>query len=185
MDNADLKKNEKAPHDHGELHCGRHHHEHSHEEHDCSHHHEHSHEEHDCQHHHEHSDYEHTNLASHEHEGITISYHEGASVYSAEREFALKYEEAKSYVADKLEELSEWVQQNDGIVGHIKAFLTEQSRMAMLSSTGGATMEKEMCTPKVKISINAIVFIKKEGTCCKISEIFKHLSEISDKKTSV
>lgn len=129
---------------------------HEHEDHAC-----------ECDHHHETS-------AVTNHEGITVSHHEGAIICSAKLVVAKEYEWVKDTLASELKSLADWVEDHGGIVGHIKAFLTEQGYSSMLSTTGEDVHVKETRKPKVTVNIAIIVFIKNEKQLClKLAELLE------------
>lgn len=124
----------------------------------------------DCGHHHEKSSV--TN-----HEGITVSHHEGAVICSAERVIVKEYRWVRDTLAGELKTLADWVEDQGGMVGHIKAFLTEKGYSSMLSTTGDDVQIKETRMPKVTVNLAIIVFFKNEDLLClKLAELLEKLS---------
>ncbi|MDR3315946.1 MAG: hypothetical protein LBS98_05675 [Coriobacteriales bacterium] len=118
-------------------------HDHGHDGHDHLHAHEHSHADHSHAGHthseHNHSEHSH---ADHDHsnpEGeVQLTEHEGALVASLVRDVAGSFDDIKTSLAKSLAKLADWVSENGGAVGHIKASLTDGTTIATLSTTGGA-----------------------------------------------
>lgn len=146
-------------HDEQACSCGHHHGHHDHSEH----------EKHDGYHnllkhqdHHEH-DANCGCATEADHSEITVTRHEGAIICSVERVIAKEYAVVRDALEKEMKILAEWVEDQGGIVGHIKAFLTENAWSSMLSTTGGDVQIKENRTPKVTVNMAVIVFVKDES----------------------
>lgn len=132
------------------------------------------HEEHACERGHHHA----TNTLTN-HEGITVTHHEGAVICSAERVIAKEYGWVRNSLAMELKKLAEWVEEQGGIVGHIKAFLTELGYTSMLSTTGDDVQIKETWKPKVIVNIAIIAFVGNDGDlCAKLVETLEKLNDV-------
>lgn len=121
----------------------------------------------------EHREHHHTHHEKKEAAGIFISHHEGATVFTVTRGYPLSYEEMLAIIPERLQQLSAWVEENGGFVGHIKGSVTDVSRCAMLSTTGGACSIKETTSPSVKLRLTCIIFmftIDEEKMCSKIDQ---------------
>lgn len=104
--------------------------------------------------------------------GIHISYHGEAVIFSAVREFSISYEEVQSAVKNALAELAAWVEENGWLVGHIKGYVTDEPRSAMVSSAGNGCSVIESTQPAVKLELACIVFLADERRMCeKISQM--------------
>lgn len=103
-----------------------------------------------------------------EYEGIRISHQQGASVFSFHKEFKCSYDETKEKLVALINELSDWVDERDGIVGHIKAYITEKKRSAMLSAAGDTCSVKEYDSPVSSVEFTAIVFQVSDELFCKM-----------------
>ncbi|WKY43320.1 hypothetical protein Q5O14_11715 [Eubacteriaceae bacterium ES2] len=90
--------------------------------------------------------------------GITSYNHDKALVCSGERNMVGDPEEVKKKLADQINLLVNWIEQEDGIIGHIKAIVKYNECSMMLSTTGDNLTIKEMIDPKVQVSLVAIVF---------------------------
>lgn len=73
---------------------------------------------------HEHSEDHHP--VKHFDEDIAITHHENAVIVSAEREISGDYTRVKEALTLGLKDLADWVKSQNGLVGHIKAHLSEK-----------------------------------------------------------
>ncbi|MEA4807613.1 hypothetical protein LNN31_06100 [Acetobacterium wieringae] len=96
------------------------------------------------------------------HDDLSITHHENAVIVSAEREISGDYQLIKDALVLCLKELADWVESQDGLVGHIKAHLTEKGKSAMLSTTGDTVQIKEAHHPAVILNLAVIVFVADE-----------------------
>lgn len=90
--------------------------------------------------------------------GITSYNHDEALVCSGERNMVGDPEEVKKKLADQINLLVDWIEQEGGIIGHIKAIVNYNASSMMLSTTGDDLTVKEMTDPKVQVRLVAIVF---------------------------
>ena len=150
-----MGEHEEHLHEH-EDHAHEHHHGHEHEghghEHEHHHHHDHDHEGHE-HHHHEHPD----RVALGKSGYADCTTHEEASVASATGTIALPLEEAREALRQVLSGIGAWVDENEGIIGHIKCSLKTE-HMVSLSVTLDEVQEKESDIPGVQLTLAAIVF---------------------------
>lgn len=110
---------------------------------------------------HEHHHHQHPKL---DHGDLAITHHENAIIISAEREISGDYLLIKDTLALGLKELADWVESQDGLVGHIKGHLTEKAKSAMLSTTGDGVQIKEAHHPVVILNLAVIVFVADEAS---------------------
>ena len=107
---------------------------------------------------------------------IAITHHENALIVSVEREISGDYNHVKETLALGLEELANWVEDQNGLVGHIKAHLSEKGSSAMLSTTGDAVQIKETSNPGILINLAVIVFVENEaGLTDQVDRLLKRL----------
>lgn len=83
--------------------------------------------------------------------------HEEASVVSATGTIALGHDEARRRMSSAMKELSVWVDDNDGIIGHIKCSLRLQT-VVMMSVTLDQLDENESDVHEIEMSLASIVF---------------------------
>jgi hypothetical protein len=111
------------------------------------------------------------------HNDLSITHHENAIIVSAEREISGEYQQIKDALALGLKELADWVESQNGLVGHIKAHLTEKGKSAMLSTTGDEVQVKEAHHPAVILNLAVIVFVVDEaGLANQVSAMLENLS---------
>lgn len=135
----------------------------SHDHHEHQNHHSHQEESYICGHDHDkHEIHEHlrpkTNLGD-----LSITHHENAIIISAEREISGEYLPIKEAIAVGLNGLADWVESQNGLVGHIKTHLTEKGKSAILSTTGDGVQVNEVYHPKVILNLAVIVFAVDEA----------------------
>ena len=97
---------------------------------------------------------------------LTISRHENALICSVRFDLLMDFEEAAAKLGEKMEELKNWVDENDGFVGHIKAALLHEVRSALLSTTGEDVSRKLSEYSKVSVALTCISFVKNEDMYC-------------------
>ncbi len=138
------------------------------QDHEHEHHHDHCHE-HEHEHHHEHN---HTGHVHTHGEGCTCSecssdsiikiiLHEGAVSASFNAETILSEEAASAVITENMLKLAEWVKENHGIIGHIKAAVTGGAGVKMFSITKNTVSSKdnkEQLETPFNILFTAIVF---------------------------
>jgi len=119
-------------------------------------------------------DHQHPKLG---HNNISITHHENAVIVSAEREISGDFTQTKETLTLGLKELADWVDNQNGLVGHIKAHLAEKGKSAMLSTTGDEVQVKEIHHPTVILNLAVIVFVADEdGLANHISAMIEKLS---------
>ncbi|WP_368293020.1 hypothetical protein [Dehalobacter sp. TBBPA1] len=129
-----------------------------------------------CGHHHDEQHEQHEKSVLCNQEEITVTHHEGAVILSTERVIAKEYSWVRDRLNKELQSLAGWVEDQGGLVGHIKAFLTETGYTCMLSTTGEDVQIKETLKPKVTAKITLIVFINNENELySKLAETLKKL----------
>lgn len=167
---------ENKKHLEASCHCG-HDHEHS-SDCSCGHDHEHS-SDCSCGHDHEHdSDCGCGHDHSHSHEGIESHMHDEAVVVSGKREIPGSLEKVKEDLTKELDKLAEWIEDQGGIVGHIKAYLDGAGDGYMLSNTGGGVQCTRAAGTGVHVNIAAIVFqVEIKETECRVAQIFENLKK--------
>lgn len=106
---------------------------------------------------HEHCEHQHCNH-SHSHDGIKSKIHDGAVVISAEREIQGSIKVIKDKLEMEIKNLAKWVEEKDGIVGHIKAYIKSEGLAYMLSYTAEEVQLKEVPPINIHVSLTAIVF---------------------------
>ncbi|KNZ40223.1 hypothetical protein [Acetobacterium bakii] len=109
-------------------------------------------------------------------EELSITHHENAVIVSAEREISGDYTRIKEALSIGLKSLAGWVENQNGLVGHIKAHLSEKGGSAMLSTTGDEVQIRETANPGVLINLAVIVFVENEvGLTDQVSKMLKQL----------
>lgn len=113
--------------------CG---HDHHHEHHNCcGHDHEHVYHDHDCCGHDHHE--------QHLEEGfspIHVYMHDAATVASVKFHMDGEYEECVQTMKARMQETARRIEEKDGVVGHIKAYVREDARNCMISVTDAETV---------------------------------------------
>lgn len=157
----------ECDHEHGKCDCNQHNHDH----HDCcDHHNEHNQEHHDCcEHDHGHHDCcEH----GHDHHGIESHTHEGAAVVSGNVEITGDIEQIKEWLQIELENLALWIEEQGGIIGHIKAYIEGGGYGTMLSTTGRDVQCKTIANTAVQVNVASIVYgVNIKEVECKVADI--------------
>lgn len=106
--------------------------------------------------------------------GVKVSRHEDALIFNISKEYQLPYQELLTIIAQKLEDLSAWVDENGGLVGHIKGYITDETHSAMVSVTESCCHITRNTNALVKFSLTCIVFgVDKEKMCHKIAQILQ------------
>lgn len=92
------------------------------------------------------------------HDGVTSHIHNGALVCSGNRNFTGDLTKVKEYLEREVGMYAEWVEENNGIVGHIKGLVEFRGPVYTVSTTGGEATCKEMPVSDITIDLVAIVF---------------------------
>lgn len=139
-------------------------------------HHEHDHHDHDHEHEHHH-DHDHCSH-DHNHEDIESHTHDESIIVSGKREIPGELETVKEKLTKELESLGEWIENQGGIIGHIKAYANGGGKGYMLSNTYGEVQCKETLKSDVHVNIAVIVFkVDIEELECRVAEIFERLTK--------
>ncbi len=147
-------------HDDEECDCDEHEHEHHHHHHhddeecDCD---EHEHEHHHHHHHHDGDDCDCDDCVS----GVSIVEHEGALAGSFEIETKHSKEDTDKYIKEYMKLIYDIVEKHEGVVGHIKASITDNDYSAMYSLTDTDIFrvgEYDQISKVDKIAFAAIVY---------------------------
>jgi hypothetical protein len=165
-------------------------HGHSHHEHEHEHHHdyEHSHDEHGHDHH-DHAHHDHDQSDEHDHEhfgtdgGINFSRHEGALILSTQIVVNVPYSRMVKAVENALNGLAAWVDDHNGVIGHIKASVSENGRSSTISNTGDGAVSKEFAGDLTTVSMASIVFAVPESEYCeKFEEAVETLKNLANEQ---
>lgn len=132
-----------------------------------------------CEHHH-HSEapHEHSENNSFPPDGITSNIHDGALVCSGNKKLTGDLELVRQILTDEIELLDKWVDEQEGITGHIKAIISVNGPAYRISSTGGDVESKKLQLKNIHVSVVAIVFqIDQEIMEHRIESLFAELTE--------
>ena len=151
-----------------EHHHGHHHHDHD-EECGCGHEHHHGHHHHDhdeecgCghEHHHEHHDHDHDHEHEHEHgvPSLEMSFHDEAVIATVRCVIPGTYDEASEVLKSAMKKTAAEIEDNGGLIGHIKAFAKEENRSCMISIPEADDIQvKEAAAPSLHVECANIVF---------------------------
>lgn len=111
-------------------------------------------------HHHDHEGHIHLSSSGDNGENLTITTHDEAVVGSLSKELALSYEEGANAARSYIRDLGTWVENVDGVVGHIKSYVQSFGESSSLSYTEGTVTEKRNPPPAfLRVDIAAIVFL--------------------------
>ena len=103
---------------------------------------------------------------------VNVRHHEGSTVFSYEGESALPWEQLQDTVRDLIDRVQQEVDRQDGIVGHVKAFIEDDGAGCAFTATGYEIHTKPAKTRVSKVSFAAIVFISEEDPVLEIMEEF-------------
>lgn len=122
------------------------------------------------------SEHEHCHHDHHSHEGIEIKRHEEALVITISREVPKELVEVKFICRECIENFCGWIEDNEGIVGHIKGYMHSFEKGYTFSCTGEEVTFYETKSNTVLVKVVAILYgVKEEGLACKVAEIFEGL----------
>jgi len=111
---------------------------------------------------------------NHSHDGIKSKIHDGAVVISTEREIQGSIKVIKDKLETEIKNLAKWVEEKDGIVGHIKAYINSEGLGYMLSYTAAEVQLKEVPPTNIHVSLTAIVFsVNLYDLECRFAEVFE------------
>lgn len=88
----------------------------------------------------------------------TITHHDGAIICSYETVLDLPLDAAKPKLIAVIEAIQRYVENENGIVGHIKAFAEESGQAMTFSATGGKVSTLPGDNVQTSISLAVIVF---------------------------
>lgn len=93
---------------------------------------------------------------------VTVKHHEGSTIFSYEGESEKSLEQLRDTVTELIDGVQQEVERQDGIVGHVKAFLEDEGASASFSATGGEIHIRHARTRNTRIHFAAIVFVTEE-----------------------
>jgi len=96
-------------------------------------------------------------------EGIASRIHDGALVCSASKHITGDLEKIRGYLENELGLLDTWVEDQEGITGHIKAIIGVNGPLYRISATAGEVETKNLEIKNIHISIVAVVFKVDQG----------------------
>ncbi len=99
----------------------------------------------------------HDHQHNHKHEHDSDNSIEGAIVFS-EKKYVAGYETIDQRVAMLLEDVTKWVEVNQGIIGHIKSYVKNPELIMTFSGTGGEIEIKKIQDNEFEIGLTTIVF---------------------------
>jgi hypothetical protein len=83
-------------------------------------------------------------------------------------------------VENALNELASWVDAHNGVIGHIKASVSENGRSSTISNTGDGVATREFAGDLTTISMASIVFSVPEHEYCeKFEEVVESLKDLA------
>jgi hypothetical protein len=86
-------------------------------------------------------------------------------------------------VENALNGLADWVDAHDGVIGHIKASVSENGRSSTISNTGDGVSTKEFTGDITTVSMASIVFSVPEPEYCeKFEETVEALKGLAHKQ---
>lgn len=93
---------------------------------------------------------------------MRVSHHEGALICAMEFTVEGEFDEVKEKLSVQLKSLADWLENNNGIVGHIKSFISGDTRSAMLSNTGFDVYARDYTGGTITVDFAAIVYVENE-----------------------
>ena len=91
-------------------------------------------------------------------DGVTSRIHDGALVCSGHKHITGDIEQVKSCLEKELGALDSWVEEQEGITGHIKAIVSVDGPVYKISATAGEVETTDLGLKNIHVSIVAIVF---------------------------
>jgi hypothetical protein len=102
-----------------------------------------------------------------------------AAVFSSEKRIKGDFNIIESEVVSFVYRTAEWIEQNEGIIGHIKGSIQSGDRLSFLSMTEGSVITESIegaCDDTVEISITAIVVLIDEALfIAKLRQLFNEI----------
>jgi hypothetical protein len=80
-----------------------------------------------------------------------------------------------------LNELAAWIDARNGVVGHIKASVSENGRSSTISNTGDGVATKEFAPDITTVSMASIIFaVPEDEYCAKFEEVVESLKSLAN-----
>jgi hypothetical protein len=93
---------------------------------------------------------------------------------------AVAYGRMVQAVEGALNTLAAWVDAHDGVIGHIKASVSEHGRSSTISNTGDGAAVKEFSGDLATVSMASIVFsVPEQEYCEKFEEVIESLKALA------
>lgn len=106
---------------------------------------------------------------------VRFTRHEGALVCNAIWELSGDFLSVQQEVGKHMDALADWVEKEEGIIGHIKCFLEEKLRSSMLSTTGDGVNCVDYQDNRVEVQLTVIVYAEDAARLCKKIEEFMEI----------
>lgn len=101
---------------------------------------------------------------------LTIRKHEGGTIFSYEGSSERPLELLRAPLTSLIAHIQEEVEQQGGIIGHIKAYLSDSGASAVFSSVGEEIHITSPCQRETSIHFTAIVFACSEAPLAELIE---------------
>ena len=101
---------------------------------------------------------------------VNVKHHEGSTVFSFEGESSLPWEQLQDTIKDLIDRIQQEVDRQDGVVGHVKAFIEDDGAGRAFTATGYEIHTKPAKERTSKINFAAIVFISEENPIVEMME---------------
>ena len=101
---------------------------------------------------------------------VTVKHHEGSTIFSFEGESSRPWEELAPIIKDLIDRVQKEVDRQDGIVGHVKAFVEDEGAGCAFTATGYEIHTKPAKERISKVSFAAIIFIREEAPIVEMME---------------
>lgn len=111
-----------------------------------------------CEHPRSEHSHEHSEKVRYPPNGVTSNIHDGALVCSGNKQITGDLEHVKQHLEKEVALLDAWVEEREGITGHIKAIISVNGPVCRISATGGELESKNLGLKNIHVSIVAIVF---------------------------
>ena len=104
-----------------------------------------------------------------------MSTHDNAIIGTVKCRIPGAYEDGVAILKEKMDKVARWVEDKDGLIGHIKAFVTEEKRTCMISiPEAGDLQVKQGAADALMVSNANIVFgVDKEEFEGLLKEVYK------------
>lgn len=105
-----------------------------------------------------------------------ITYHEGSTIFSYDCETEIPMAELQEKLSKLLAEVRDEVDRQDGIIGHIKAFVEDSGASVSMSCTGDDIYATQGRARKIVMHFAAILFSVEEDPIVELlDEVFSEL----------